>query len=333
MKRSTLAAALAVVGMMTAGCTSTSAEDETSQPTSSAAESSAFPTSVTGALGTVTIDERPERVVAMSWTDADILLSLGVTPVAIGKAPNDAGVQPWTDELLGDGDRPAILQGVNANVSIEEIAAQAPDLIVGTKSFGLDTQYEQLSALAPVVHYAETPSAETWQEATTRIATALGIPERGTEVVEETEAAIADSAAEHPALAGKTYTFFVGPQPDSVYIVNSTEDAGAKFLDQLGLTLTPFATSQETSSVPGRALLSYENVADTDADIIVATSANDGLVILEGQPAFASLDAIQRGAYVPLAATLAQSIAFPSPPSLDWALGQIVPELDEAAQR
>ncbi|MDT7567237.1 MAG: iron-siderophore transport system substrate-binding protein, partial [Pseudonocardiales bacterium] len=42
-----------------------------------------FHARVTGKFGTTTIDRKPVRVVAMSWTDADLALSLGVTPVGI----------------------------------------------------------------------------------------------------------------------------------------------------------------------------------------------------------------------------------------------------------
>ncbi|NDV05340.1 ABC transporter substrate-binding protein [Rhodococcus sp. IEGM 248] len=156
---------------------------------------------------------------------------------------------------------------------------------------------------------------------------------QGDDVVAQTESAIDDAAAAHPSLDGKTYAFFVGPQPDSTYVVNSTDDAGAKFLDQLGLTLTPFATAQPVSDIPGHAQISNELLADTDADLILATSSNGALESVEQQPVFQSLGAVERGAYVPLAPTLAQSIAFPSPPSLDWALEQVVPLLDSAVQR
>ncbi|KXF48480.1 ABC transporter substrate-binding protein [Rhodococcus sp. SC4] len=99
------------------------------------------------------------------------------------------------------------------------------------------------------------------------------------------------------------------------------------------MTLTPFATAQPVSNIPGRAQISNELLADTDADLILATSSNGALESLEQQPAFQSLGAVERGAYVPLAPTQAQSIAFPSPPSLDWALDQVVPLLDSAVQR
>ncbi|WP_260850768.1 ABC transporter substrate-binding protein [Rhodococcus sp. WB9] len=125
-------------------------------------------------------------------------------------------------------------------------------------------------------------------------------------------------------------TGLVAPFP---YVVNSTDDAGAKFLDQLGLTLTPFATAEPVINIPGRAQISTELLADTDADLTLATSSNGALESLEQQPTFQSLGAVERGVYVPLAPTLAQSITFPSPPSLDRALGQVVPLLDSAAQR
>jgi iron complex transport system substrate-binding protein len=46
-----------------------------------------------------------------------------------------------------------------------------------------------------------------------------------------------------------------------------------------------------------------------------------------------SLPAVGRGAFVPLSPTQAQSIAFPSPLSLDWALNEIVPQLGDAARK
>jgi iron complex transport system substrate-binding protein len=61
-----------------------------------------FPVSVTGKFGTTTVPSRPVRVVAMTWTDADFALALGVTPVGIAKAPDAPnGLEPWTAAALG----------------------------------------------------------------------------------------------------------------------------------------------------------------------------------------------------------------------------------------
>lgn len=310
-------------------CSSESTPDGPGTPPSS----SAFPVSVPGALGSAEITEQPNRVVALTWTDADIVFSLGVTPISVQKAQTDSGYQPWFESAVGAGDLPPVWDGTDGGVSVEEIAALQPDLIVATKAFNLDRTYEQLSQVAPVVHFADTPSSETWQSATTTVAAALGKSEKGEQVVADTESRIADAAQQNGALDGKSFTFFVGPTAESVYVVNSSQDAGASFLDQVGMAPTEFATSQPESTIPGRAQISYELLSQTDADVVIATGRPGTVEELAARPAAAALPALVRGAFVELSPTQAQSIAFPSPLSLGWALDEIVPRLDAAAQK
>ncbi|OZC51585.1 hypothetical protein CH286_05145 [Rhodococcus sp. WWJCD1] len=314
----------AVVVVSLLGCSSSESPDPV--PPTGANTSAEFPVTIEGALGSSVVGSEPTRVVALSWTDADILLSLGVTPVATARATAASGFQPWAEAELGDQDAPAFLEGANADLSIEDVLAYEPDLIVGTKAFGLDTRYEQLSAIAPVVHYDSTPSAETWQDATRTIAAALGRSDDGERVIADTDSTISAAAEANPDLSGKTFTFFVGPTNGSVYVVNSTDDAGAQFLDSLGMRPTDYATGLPTSSIPGRAQITYENLADNDADLVIATGQPADLDAFRALPGIASLSAVARGDYVPLSPTEAQSIAFPSPLSLQWATGNIVPK-------
>ncbi|MBY6349013.1 ABC transporter substrate-binding protein [Rhodococcoides corynebacterioides] len=311
-----------IVAVALAGCSSN--EPTGASPTGTAGAAASFPTTTDGALGSAAVESEPTRVVALSWTDADILLSLGVTPVATARATAESGFQPWTEAAMAGKDAPAFLQGANADLTIEDVLSYEPDLIVGTKAFGLDTRYDQLSAIAPVVHYASTPSAETWQQATRTIAGALGRTADGERVIEETESTISAAAEANPAFAGRTFTFFVGPTEGGVYVVNSTDDAGAQFLDALGMRPTDHATALPTSSIPGRAQITYEDLSNNDADLVIATGQPAALDEFRALPGISALAAVQRGDYVPLAPTDAQSIAFPSPSSLTWAVQNIV---------
>ncbi len=75
--------------------------------------------------GTLTLDETPERVVALNWAATEALLLLGVTPV--GVADRD-GYGVWVSEPeLPDG-VPNI--GTRVSPSLEAIAELKPDLIV-----------------------------------------------------------------------------------------------------------------------------------------------------------------------------------------------------------
>lgn len=325
-----LRAVAIAAAITTASTTACSAAEPSTEPVPAASD--AFPVTVSGALGDDEVAVAPQRIVALTWTDADIVQALGVTPISVQKSTAPSGYQPWFDAAV-DGDLPPLLESTDGAVPVEQIAALRPDLIVATKAFNLDRTYDQLSQLAPVVHFADTPSTETWQNATTAVASAMGVPDKGGQVIAATQARIDGAARQYSALDGKTFTFFVGPTESSVYVVNSSDDAGASFLGQLGMTPTEFATSQPVSTIPGRAEISYELLSETDADIIVATGLPGSVEALADRPAVADLPAVQRGAFVPLAPTQAQAMAFPSPLSLDWALTEIVPQLDAAASR
>ncbi|MFD6620228.1 iron-siderophore ABC transporter substrate-binding protein, partial [Streptomyces albidoflavus] len=73
------AVALALAGSL-AACGSDSGDAEDGSAGQKA--SGAFPAQVATKFGTVTVKERPERVVALGWGDAETALALGVQPVA-----------------------------------------------------------------------------------------------------------------------------------------------------------------------------------------------------------------------------------------------------------
>ena len=45
------------------------------------ADEGAFPVTIEHAYGETTVEQEPERVVALGWSDPDVVLSLGVVPV------------------------------------------------------------------------------------------------------------------------------------------------------------------------------------------------------------------------------------------------------------
>jgi iron complex transport system substrate-binding protein len=174
---------------------------------------------------------------------------------------------------------------------------------------------------------------DSWQDTTRAIAKALGKVEQGEQLITDTQNRIAAARDANAGLGGGTFSFLVGPTDTGVYAVNSADDVSARFLTELGLTLSPATAGLPTSSIPGRAQLSYEEIGRTDADVVVATGSAAALGTLTAQPGFAALPAVTAGRYVALSPTEAQAIAFPSPLSLDWAVAQVVPRIAEAARR
>jgi iron complex transport system substrate-binding protein len=84
-----------------------------------------FPVEVTGALGTIKLARRPERVVAVGFLrDPDIAVALDVVPAGIARQTFFAdGLSPWLVEALRSA-RPRLLEGETIN--LEEVAGLKP---------------------------------------------------------------------------------------------------------------------------------------------------------------------------------------------------------------
>lgn len=308
-----VAALLAACGANTAPATSTGG--------------GTFPVTLTGKFGKATIPAQPKRVVAMDWTSADMALALGVTPVGIAKVPTSPdGLEPWTKTSL-KGAAPTLFD-TEAGDPVEKVAALKPDLILAVKDYNLQQSYPLLSKIAPVVTYVTAPNSDSWQDSTRAVGKALGASGKAEAAITHTDAAISAAKSAHPELAGKTFAFLVSPQPTGVYAVNSTTDVSAKLIAQLGMQLGAAVQKMPTSNIPGRTMISYENLGSVDADVIIATGPPKSLVTLQNNAVFKTL----KGKYVPLKATVSQAIAFPSSTSIEWALEQAVPLLSAAAK-
>jgi len=292
-----------------------------------AATGSAFPVTIESKLGSATIEQEPERVVALDFSSADAAIALGVVPVAMAKVDYaEGGIQPWTTAALG-GEKPELLT-LTDGIPLEEIAAQAPDLILATNTYGLAQDYDKLAQIAPVVAWAEAEGADTWQSSAERIGKALGREEEARELVADVEAQVRDAAAANPAFEGSTISFFNYWQGDA-YVINSPKDFSIRFLQTLGFRLTPEVEGMKGQQ--GRAQVSRERFDTMEADVVLGTSPDAAaLEKLEQDELFRRLDFTRRGAFVALDLPTATSMAFPSVLSVPYGVEQIVPQLAEA---
>lgn len=327
-----------VVGMwslmavaLSVGCAASGAEDE---PGASAGWA---PVTTEGAFGSAEIVEAPVDVLALSPTDADILLSLGVVPSAVpSSAQTDAatggtGMYPWQVELYPVGTSKLMLDP--QVISVEQIAAQDPDLIVATTLFGLDQGiYDQLSAIAPVVHFDSSANADPWEESARKVAAAVGRSAEAEEAIAAAEASLGRVRAENPGLEGVTYNAVISPTPATLSILCSDEDNLARVLAAVGMSVSEFATSVECAG--GKQSLSWENVSMLDADVVWAIPDTEGqMEELAVNPSWTGLDAVREGrvVVVPKTTGVPFALAFPSPLSVQWAAEQMVPQFAEVA--
>lgn len=137
-----LPAALAVC-LVAIGLAACGSDDDTTASTTVAA--AAGPVSVVDHTGkTIRLDKPAERVVSLDWTSAEILLALGVAPVAVGDR------NTYRDWVGAGEDLPSSTAEIGARYepSLEKIAALKPDLIV-QESSELAEGRDKLEAIAP----------------------------------------------------------------------------------------------------------------------------------------------------------------------------------------
>jgi iron complex transport system substrate-binding protein len=326
-----LAGALAALVCSLAACgTGEETGAAPSDDTTSAA--GAFPVTVEHRLGQTVVPEEPERVVVVGLTEQDVLLELGITPVATtewyGEQPY--AVWPWAADLLGE-EKPEVLSNADG-IQYEKIVGLDPDLIIGTNSGMTEEEYDRLSQIAPTVTNVEggSPYFSPWQDQTLQIAKAVGKEEEGRALVDRVEEAYADARAEHPELEGLTATFSQGAPYDGILYVYP-DGLNTDFLSELGFTMTA-GLEEYVPEEGSQAEISAENVDLVDADVIVfATESAEMFDELQGWSTIANLGAVKQNRAVYTDGTLAGAIYFLTPLSQMYVLEHLLPQLDAAA--
>jgi iron complex transport system substrate-binding protein len=292
-----------------------------------AADDGTFPVTLTHRHGETTIDQEPERVVAVGFNDADVVLALGVVPLGeralLGGL--DATQRPWFQEALDGAEAPTLLGA--EELDFEVIAGLEPDLVLGMYSAMTEEEYATLGEIAPTVAQPDDfiDWGVPWREQLERTGQALGREERAAELLEELEAQFEEARASLPELDGATFTFASASTPE--LYVYTADDLRARFFADLGLSIT-----DEVGSVTGEefyAQISREQADLLEADVLVVYAERE---TFEADPLFAELDVVQEGRviYLDPADDLTNAVGFSSPLSLPYALDGFLPRLEAA---
>nr|WP_242484800.1 ABC transporter substrate-binding protein [Rhodococcus sp. MS16] len=142
-------------GFVLAACGDSANDESTTSAEGGHAEPGAFPVTIDHKFGSTTIEQAPSRIAAVGIGDADVLLSLGLTPVLVPvwKGSTDDGIGVWADSAV-QGAEPTPLANATTEFDIETIIAAAPDLIIAVNNAIDEDLYKQLSAIAPTVLHA-----------------------------------------------------------------------------------------------------------------------------------------------------------------------------------
>ncbi|AWT26286.1 putative siderophore-binding lipoprotein YfiY [Corynebacterium provencense] len=301
---------LVLIGGLATACSS---DDSDSKPgETSTSDDSYYPHTMTTKFGDVTIEKKPERILALSGTVADRLISLGVEPIAVGSDPTTIESNlPWlADDITSISDNAYNIYG---EPDYEAIANLNPDLIVGliTK----DDQYDRLSSLAPVITPASKDTNPGWEDQLKTTAEAINAQNKANSLIDDAKTKWGKIGESVPNVNNKTYNFVA-------YSKNGYSYGNGSVLQLLGLK-----PNQEDTM--GLDTLSKENVGELDADFLVIwTQEQSQIDEMKKDSRFNSLPAVRSGNVVFADTAMANAINSPAPMALDWLLDKLTPSIE-----
>lgn len=289
-----------------------------------------FPITIEHQFGSTTITEKPERIVAIGYTEQDFLLALGITPVAIRYWYGDESnaVFPWAIEKV-EGELPVVLNMAFGELNYEAILELQPDLISAVTAGITEEEYDLLSQIAPTIAQSGDyiNFGMPWQEVMQLIGDSVGQSEEATAIVAEVESLFTDAIANNPEFEGKT----VAPAYyyDSNYGIYTDQDSRGRFFADLG-----FVIPDEIVQIAGESFysnISIERMDLLDQDLLAIINLQfieGGRATLESNPLYASLSVVKDGRTIYLDENSENALGFSSPLSLPYALNAVLPQLE-----
>lgn len=316
------AASLAVVMSMTSCGGPGTAESETGSARGD------YPITIDHVFGSTTIPEKPERVVALGVTDADVVLALGTVPVGnAGFVFYDDGLGPWADELVGD--EPLTHLASDSEPDLEVIAGLEPDVIIGVSAGFDEGTYDALSAIAPTVaRPAGTAAYAVGRETATEIiARTMGEEELGAQLNAEADAVIEQVKTDNPEFADSS-AVAVLPY-DGQFGAFLPGDARGEFLTSLGFEIPDAVLAQDDGTsffVP----VAAENVSVLDSDLILYLGSDENVDVVQENPLFGTLTAGRNDAIIATTIDQRGAISYNTVLSIPYAVDQLVPRIEQA---
>jgi iron complex transport system substrate-binding protein len=321
---------LAVLAVLLVGaCSSDSDGSGQSDPSASGGS---YPVTIDHRLGSTTIPAKPERIVALGVPDVDVLLAVGVTPVAVLMADD----WPWQIDKIDEA-KTEIMPYSADGPNYEKIAALEPDLILATGLGGNDAYYGQLSQIAPTLADKDGVLTTDWKTTAREIGRAIGETAAVEKAVTSAEQVVKDARQAHPAAEGATYSAGFIYTPGAVSVETSADLPQARLLADLGLTVeSSIATeilndSADSSQVgAGTTNVAYEKLGVLNAAdaLIVGFTDDSAEKMFEEQRLVQELEAVKAGHYLALDRFGYTAGSFVTIGSIPFAIEALTPLLD-----
>ncbi|WP_169582639.1 MULTISPECIES: ABC transporter substrate-binding protein [Microbacterium] len=333
--RLTALAALTVAGgLVLSGCAGTG-EPATSSIQDAAGSSESFPVTFEHIYGETVIEEAPERVATWGWGATDAVLALGIVPVAIPSSEYGGGdnrITPWVEEALDElgGEEPVLLDNSSFELSVEELLATDPDVLIASYSGLTQEEYDAVTAAGiPVVAPEEALWATPWRDVITDTGAALGLETEAQDLLAELDQQVAEAAAEHPEFEGTTIAY-ADDDVDTFYVYLPA-DPRVEILEDLGFVSAPAVTELDSGESTFYTTVSSENLDQVVADVLftqaeVQQDLDDFLASDRGQ----LIPAVAAGAVAPIVGEENVAAVSPTALTLPWILPEIVEQLAAA---
>ncbi|MBD8024246.1 ABC transporter substrate-binding protein [Microbacterium gallinarum] len=330
--------ALAVIALagslVLSGCAGTAAPE--SSGSDDAAASGSFPVTFEHIYGETTLDEAPERIATWGWGATDAVLALGIVPVAIPSSEYGGGddrITPWVDEAVTElgGEPPVILDNSAYELSVEELLATDPDVLIASYSGLTQEEYDAVTGAGiPVIAPEEALWATPWRDVITDTGRALGLADEADAVLADLDQQIADAAAEHPEFEGLSIAY-ADDDVDTFYLYLPA-DPRVEILADLGFTSADSVTALNSGESTFYTTVSSENLDQIDADVLFTQAEQQAdLDDFLASDRAALIPAIGTGAVAAIVGEENVAAISPTALTLPWILPDIVEQLAAAA--
>ncbi|WP_086819269.1 ABC transporter substrate-binding protein [Allokutzneria sp. NRRL B-24872] len=222
-----------------------------------------FPRTIKHAMGSTTLQKRPERVIVLDGGELDNVVALGVKPVGVAYAEGSPVMPGYLAAKAGD---PANVGTINA-LKLEAIKGLRPDLILGSR-LRAEQLYPKLAEIAPTV-FSLRPGF-TWKENFRLNAAALDRTAEATaQLADHTRRAKEIGALAEQKLGKRPTISMVRFMPGRIRLYAAKSFIGTILIDA-GL---PRPTGQEVEDLAVE--VSTEQIGKADGDYIFVGTYGD----------------------------------------------------------
>lgn len=322
-------------GLVLSGCAGTAEPEISGSAGATAGSSEAFPVTFEHIYGETTIEQAPERIATWGWGATDAVLALGIVPVAIASMDYGGGddrITPWVEEAIADlgGEDPVILDNAAFELSVEELLAADPDVLIAPYSGLTQEEYDAVTGAGiPVVAPEAAVWSTPWRDVITDTGKALGLADEADELLADLDQQVADAAADHPEFEGTTIAY-AADDVDTFYLYLPA-DPRVEILEDLGFTSAEAVTALDTGESTFYTTVSSENLDQIDADVIFTqVESQDQLDTFLTSDRTGIIPAVSAGAVGAIVGEENVAAISPTALTLPWILPDMVDQLATA---